>query len=735
MGNPEPSRSSWRILKSNPFEHHGFAAGFLLLLTLVYTYPAVFQLSTHLLGGIHSDAWQWPWNIFIFREQVIHGQDPYYTNYLYYPVGTSLLFHTYTEFNGALGLVLHPFLNDIAITNVASLLATFLSAFGTYLLARRLTGNASASIFAAIAFAFCPFRTIRMMYHLNLAMTQWIPFTLWAFLRLSEKPGVKNSLLAGLFFALTCYCNYPYGIYLAIALFIILACGILLSPLWRSFAFAKACILAGFTALALLFPIPLHLYNDFHARPLPYYGSNFEHTSARIGDYLAAAPNNPYIRDFVDNKLKMTLRNEITSGWTALAAGFIGVILIFRLRERKMIPFLAIGFVFFLLSLGPSVKLGHTHTMPLPYALLVHMPIMQNLRIPARFAIMVTLVIALLGAYGIAEVLKKMQRRSVLICSIVLVIVMTELAAFPLPMAPYDPPGIFYSLQKREGDVMITVPYDLGEENKARASYYLAFQATHRKKMLNGKISRDPYPEIEYFGSIPIASTLHRLTNGANVERFENEDRNLAPYFRRFFDVRYLTLFPPFSERPDILQYVNDVFPDARLLAIEKEIRVYELPALSKPVLQFRGDEMGIRFFLLENWETRLIKGTYRTGCWSDTAKILLPKARDDRPLGLRMRIRSGSPDEGARLRFSVGNQLLLEDRMTGTFHNLSLDIPGSILAEAHQVLSLTVIHGSSEKKATDSSRVESAKKQPTLEIDFIKAVFNAKNGVREAIP
>lgn len=724
MGNSEPSKSLWRLPNSDPFEHGGFAAGFLLLLTLVFTYPAVFHLSTHLLGGVHNDAWQWPWNIFIFREQVSNGQDPYYTDFLYHPIGTSLLFHTYTEFNDVLGLFLHPIFNDIAITNIASLLATFLSAFGTYLLARTLTGNAAASIFAAIAFAFCPFRTIRMMYHLNLAMTQWIPFTLWAFLRLSEKPGVKISLVAGLFFALTCYCNYIYGIYLAIALFCMLACGIFLSTRWRSAPFLKACILAALTALALLFPIPIHLYKDFQEKPLPYYGSNFEDSSARIGDYLAAAPNNPYIRDFVDKKLRMTLRTDFTSGWTALGAGLIGAMLVFRFRERRMIPFLAIGFVFFLLSLGPYMKVGHSFKIPLPYAVLTDAPIIRNMRIPARFAIMVTLIISLLGAYSLSIVLKKIPRRGVLVYSIVLVLLMTELAAFPLPMAPYDPPSIFYSLQKQEGDVMITVPYDLGEENKARASYYLAFQTTHGKKMLNGKISRDPYPEIEYFRSIPIASSLHRLSNGADVERFEDQDRELAPDFRIFFDVRYLTLFPPFSARPDVLKYIDYVFPDAKLLATEKETRVYELPALSRPFLQFRGDENGIRFFLLENWQTRMVEGTYRTGCWANTAKILLPKTKEGRTLSLRMRIRSRRLGDGAPLKFTLGNKVILEDRLSGSFRNYRLDIPESMLEQAHRVVSLTMNQ--------DSNHSDPEGNEPILELEFIRVVFNAKTVLHE---
>ncbi|HEY4491081.1 MAG TPA: hypothetical protein VI958_03730, partial [Acidobacteriota bacterium] len=139
----------------------GFVTFLLVLLTLIFSYPTIFHLATYLPCS-HPDAWQFVWNIFNFRELITEGKDPYFTDYMFHPLGTSLLLHNYTEFNDVVGLFLSPFFNDVAITNLMGMSATISSGLGVYMLARHLSGNSLAAVFAAIAFAFSPFRMNRL---------------------------------------------------------------------------------------------------------------------------------------------------------------------------------------------------------------------------------------------------------------------------------------------------------------------------------------------------------------------------------------------------------------------------------------------------------------------------------------------------------------------------------------------------------------------------------------------
>ncbi|HMF94840.1 MAG TPA: hypothetical protein VKE96_11120 [Vicinamibacterales bacterium] len=75
------------------------------------------------------------------------------------------------------------------------LLATFvLSALGTYLLVRDITGWPLAAFFAGLAFAYSPYR-LDQYSHLQVLSCQWIPFTLYGWRRYAA--GGRLRALAG----------------------------------------------------------------------------------------------------------------------------------------------------------------------------------------------------------------------------------------------------------------------------------------------------------------------------------------------------------------------------------------------------------------------------------------------------------------------------------------------------------------------------------------------------------
>jgi hypothetical protein len=69
---------------------------------------------------------------------------------------------------------------------------------------------------------------------------------------------------------------------------------------------------------------------------------------------------------------------------------------------------LAVGFVFFVLSLGPFLRVAGADTgLPLPHALLRYLPGFSNARIPGRAVVMVQLAVAVLSAFALADVSKR----------------------------------------------------------------------------------------------------------------------------------------------------------------------------------------------------------------------------------------------------------------------------------------------------------------------------------------
>src|SRR4030042_6248184 len=89
-----------------------------LIMFCILTYPLIFKFPTHFFADT-GDGLQNVWNIWWVNKAVTQlHQSPWYTTYLHYPHGTSLLGHTLNPFTGFLGIFLLKFLSLIETHNV-----------------------------------------------------------------------------------------------------------------------------------------------------------------------------------------------------------------------------------------------------------------------------------------------------------------------------------------------------------------------------------------------------------------------------------------------------------------------------------------------------------------------------------------------------------------------------------------------------------------------------------------
>ncbi|HEC49924.1 MAG TPA: hypothetical protein ENI40_02055, partial [Candidatus Desulfofervidus auxilii] len=160
-----------------------------VFITLLMTYPLVFHLTTHIPGDA-GDGHQNLWNIWHFKKRLLNFQNPFYTNYLYYPIGVKLIFHTYGVFNNLLVL---PFNNIVLAYNFIVLFSFVMSAMGMYFLSFYLTQDKFGSFIAGVIFSFCPYKFAHLLGHLNLVSTEWIPFYILYLIKTFKEPfSYKN---------------------------------------------------------------------------------------------------------------------------------------------------------------------------------------------------------------------------------------------------------------------------------------------------------------------------------------------------------------------------------------------------------------------------------------------------------------------------------------------------------------------------------------------------------------
>lgn len=155
------------------------AAAFYVALTLVLTWPFCTQLGSRVLStGTDMDLaiWTIGWDVHAFTHQ------PWaiFNANIFFPFHNTL---AYSENLIGSALMAAPIIwitgNTILAMNVVVLFTVAASAFGAFLLARRLQLSTAAALIAGIIFGFGPPRFFRVD-QLPISSVQWIPFTLLA---------------------------------------------------------------------------------------------------------------------------------------------------------------------------------------------------------------------------------------------------------------------------------------------------------------------------------------------------------------------------------------------------------------------------------------------------------------------------------------------------------------------------------------------------------------------------
>src|SRR5688572_25116119 len=147
-----------KVATGKPYKWLEFAglAVFYAVIFFIYTFP----LLKHFADGFpghdtgFSDANQYIWNVYNFKKAVLEGSNPWFTDLLLFPKGSSLLFHTYTPILGIFGLL---FPDNIVAVNSGLLLSFMLSGIGAYWLSYRLVDNKLLALVTGLIFAFSPY--------------------------------------------------------------------------------------------------------------------------------------------------------------------------------------------------------------------------------------------------------------------------------------------------------------------------------------------------------------------------------------------------------------------------------------------------------------------------------------------------------------------------------------------------------------------------------------------------
>ena len=456
----------------------------LTLVAVLITWPLAAQL-THSLPGDYGDPVFVTWVMAWVNGSLVGGSwEGFWTANIFFPERNTLAF---SEHFIAQSVMVAPVYwvtgNPILSYNIAFLLTFVLTGLGTYLLTRTLTGSDAAGYVAAFIAAFNQYRLVFEVAHLHTLSIQWFPFALYALHRYLATDRWRYLIAAAAALVLLNLSSIYYMAYCApfVVLFTLVE-GARLKRLttlrvWLEL-WATAAVVA-FITVPFLLP-----YIDVQQRlGVQRSVEEIMRFSAMLDHYRVVLP-------------------ALVPALALALIGVVGGVLVPSARW-VIVSTLALLMLAFWLSLGPVPQsAGQPLNWPGLYGLLHnYVPGYSGLRVPARFAMLFFVFLAVLGGLGVAIVERRWPTvgRAIGAAALAMFLVQGQPGAFPLnhslaspglvtPPPAYltpqpHPPAIYRAVNAlRPGAILAELPFG----DSWYDVRYMYFSAWHRRRLLNG---------------------------------------------------------------------------------------------------------------------------------------------------------------------------------------------------------------------------------------------------------
>lgn len=444
-----------------PWRDFGLIPFIFLSLAVVMTWPIITGLDSYLMN--QGDPVFNSWVLWRVNENILHDPLHLMDANIFFPYEKVV---AYSENMIAGALIVLPFHlisgNPIVEHNALVIIAFALNGVGMYFLARKLTGNIAASVFAGLIFGFSIPRYDHIQ-QVQMLSSHWIPLSVLFWIKCLERPTWRNAWLFMLFTTLVMLSNMHFAVYFAYtilfwAVYEMVTKGAVFvsSRMWRLLA-------PGVVAFAILAPVFI-----------PYLGGeprNVESTNT-FSTFL-----NPITSNWMYGRW-----GEIAPVWftglTPLVFALIALVALLKGVGRQksvLLPVLLIGALAAWASMGPDYGL---YRVLYDYA-----PGFDGIRAVGRVAIISLFTLALFGAQGFSIVMEKFPKWRKTLIALVFALFVAESISIPGNM--YQHPEISYKRfewlkNRKDVNNILLLPMVYEETVVTLASAY------HRKNMING---------------------------------------------------------------------------------------------------------------------------------------------------------------------------------------------------------------------------------------------------------
>ena len=606
------------------------------VLTLIMTWPLITKINT-VYAGNNEDLWTFQWDNWWTRYALQHGDDILFTPVQFYPIGVSLAAHSLSFYNSLLWIPLAALSGDIAAYNITVLLTFILSGYTMFwlmeylldargkmqaakqrtpALAPRHSAGASvgesayqqstidnqrstaAALIAGIIFAFAPYHFSQSLGHVSLASVQWFPLLTLFILKATRETSKCNAVWIGVTTFLITATRLQFLVLggVVFALFVVID-WLALRREWTRGAGLR--LIAG-AALGLMLSLPMVL-------PAARLYTQTAASDALIADeqtwgqtdlaaYFVPMTYHPILGTLVQPLYDNFIKNKAWMPYLGYLALFLAVLGTLSQRRRAW-PWLATGGFLFIMALGPFLRVNGAEltSIGLPYALIGDKFPLNTLRSPDRYNLLLSLPLAVLAAWGVSALLRRLQtanlvyRRPLVTSAIssgvaLLVggVILFEYLGIPYQMSEPLPASPFYAwlAASPESYAILDIPLD-----RTDTKLYLYYQTLHAHPTVQGRVARVPPEATALFEQIPLLAAWQESLGAPRPLDLGQQLAQLAAH-----NVRYIILHKNWAS-PQSVASLRNYFTRVPIYE-DDQIAVYSTQPVSDPVTPV-GENVG----------------------------------------------------------------------------------------------------------------------------------------------
>jgi hypothetical protein len=376
------------------------------LLTALFTFPLIFNFGKALPGVLLEDRDQNLWNLWWVPRALLRLKNPYHTDFIYYPDGVSLYFHTLHPLNGLISFPVQLLFGMTAAYNFIVFFSFIMGGLGGYLLLKYLCRQSGPAFVGSLIFTYAPYHMGTLKGVMQLISLEWLPFYILFLIKATREPERRrlNLALAVFFLVCTALIDWYYVLFLLMftLLYLIYPHEKPYFPALKKRLWITGLIvgLFGLIMLPVLLPMLKELNQTSYYLPEENAALQF---SAPLAAFFIPPTTSTFFggiaQNFPAQYLTGPLAAQVYLGYVALLLALLGVKVSWTTRFWGVV-----FIVFWLLAFGPTLQLnGPNPGWPMPFSLIQNWPIIKITRSPDRFIVISMLALAVCASQALSN--------------------------------------------------------------------------------------------------------------------------------------------------------------------------------------------------------------------------------------------------------------------------------------------------------------------------------------------